>query len=168
MSSLIINNVKEIDDIIYDVLQKAEGDSLYEVVSAWDLNISNCVGCNECWLKTPGECRIKDDYEELMKKALKVDKLWLVADTKFGFIDYKAKNVFDRILPVMTMNLRFVDGIMRHYPRYDHFPCIGLLYFGEADKSFMNEWMGRVASNLNTVSLGAKRINDIEEAIKCI
>ena len=29
------------------------------------MNISHCVGCNCCWLKTPGICVIKVDYEQI-------------------------------------------------------------------------------------------------------
>ena len=73
-----------------------------EVIEASRLNISHCIGCNYCWLKTPGECSIKDDYETILKKIIHADQLWVISDAALGFIDHKGKNLFDRILPVLT------------------------------------------------------------------
>nr|MCR5048505.1 NAD(P)H-dependent oxidoreductase [Saccharofermentans sp.] len=79
----------------------------YEVIEASSLEIKPCIGCNFCWLKTPGVCSIKDDYEQILKKIIKADQLWVISDTALGFIDHKGKNIFDRILPIATMYLRF-------------------------------------------------------------
>ena len=32
-----------------------------EIIYAEDMNIKGCIGCNRCWLVTPGVCTIKDD-----------------------------------------------------------------------------------------------------------
>ena len=29
--------------------------------------IKSCMGCFECWIKTPGKCKIRDGYENLAK-----------------------------------------------------------------------------------------------------
>ena len=69
MSVLVVNTLLEDSD---DVLQLQEQicaqyeDS--EVVYTKDMKISHCIGCNYCWLKTPGICTIKDDYEIILKK----------------------------------------------------------------------------------------------------
>ena len=39
-----------------------KGDEV-EVLNTSDKRIAHCMGCNMCWLKTPGVCAIKDDYE---------------------------------------------------------------------------------------------------------
>ena len=38
-----------------------------KILYAQEMKISPCVGCNACWLKTPGICAVKDDYEEILK-----------------------------------------------------------------------------------------------------
>lgn len=37
----------------------------YEYIATADMNIAHCVGCNFCWLKTPGICVFDDDYKQL-------------------------------------------------------------------------------------------------------
>ena len=32
-----------------------------EMIKTSGMNISHCMGCNHCFLKTPGVCAIKDD-----------------------------------------------------------------------------------------------------------
>ena len=57
-------------------------DKEVEIIDTADMNIAHCMGCNQCWLKTPGICAIKDDYENILKKLVKADNLWLVSDTR--------------------------------------------------------------------------------------
>ena len=73
---------------------------------------AHCMGCNQCWLKTPGICAIKDDYEEIIKKLVETENLWIVSDTRFGFLDYKGKRLMDRIMPMLNMTIGFRDGWM--------------------------------------------------------
>jgi multimeric flavodoxin WrbA len=139
-----------------------------EIVEAGDLKISHCIGCNYCWLKTPGVCSIKDDYEEILKKIIKADDLWVISDTALGFIDHKGKNIFDRILPIATMYLKFKGDQMRHVPRYDHSPDIGLIVTGEADMDYLDKWVLRCALNFESTALGAFGKDELEEAVSCM
>ena len=36
--------------------------------------IKNCMGCFYCWTKNPGECRIKDGYDNLAELYSKAEK----------------------------------------------------------------------------------------------
>lgn len=139
-----------------------------EIVEAGDMKISHCIGCNYCWLKTPGVCSIKDDYEEILKKIIKADDLWVISDTALGFIDHKGKNIFDRILPIATMYLKFKGDQMRHVPRYDHSPDIGLIVTGEADMDYLDKWVLRCALNFESTALGAFGKDELEEAVSCM
>ena len=142
--------------------------SNYEYIDASELDISHCLGCNYCWLKTPGECVVRDDYEPILKKISKADQVWLITDTKFGFVSYQTKNIVDRVMPLVTMNLHFVGKQMRHVPRYKKNPNWGVIYAGDGDKDYLSKWSERVAINFAAKSLGAYAIDDIEEAIKCM
>ena len=140
----------------------------YEYIDASGLNISHCLGCNYCWLKTPGECVVKDDYEPILKKISKSDQVWLITDTRFGFVSYETKNIVDRVMPLVTMNIHMVGKQMRHVMRYEKNPDWGVIYTGDGDKDYLTKWCERVAINFAGKSLGAYRIDEIEEAVKCM
>ena len=102
---LIVNTTKdlEITGNLHAELEKEgfleagkEGDAgkkkeVYEIVEAGDSKISSCIGCNYCWLKTPGICSIKDDYEGILKKMVHADQIWVISETALGFLNHKGK-----------------------------------------------------------------------------
>ncbi len=140
----------------------------FEILEAGSMKISPCLGCNFCWLKTPGECAIKDDYEVILKKIIKADQLWVITGTALGFMDHKGKNIFDRILPVCTMFLYFKDKEMRHVLRYDKNPDLGIIISGDADTEYLERWSERAAINIGSRSLGVFGRDEIKEASKCM
>ena len=151
MKTLVLNTLgKEALDQVNALIKDIE----VEVVDTSDMKIAHCMGCNQCWLKTPGICAIKDDYEKIIKKLVETENLWIVSDTRFGFLDYKGKRVMDRIMPMLNMTIGFRDGWMRHELRY-HALNIGLLYKGAADQAMMEDWCKRTAANIGGQSLGA-------------
>lgn len=151
-----------------DSLRMKNSEDVVEYVDTEDMNISHCLGCNYCWLKTPGKCVINDDYEPLLKKISRADQVWLISDTKFGFVSYKTKNIMDRLMPIVTMNLHYVGDQMRHIARYEHNPDWGLIYTGEGDKENLSLWCERVAVNFSRKSLGAFAYDKCGEAIGCM
>ena len=165
---LIVNTTK--DTMITNELQALTRNKGIEaeIIEAGDKKISHCIGCNYCWLKTPGICSIKDDYEEILKKIIKADDLWVITDTALGFIDHKGKNIFDRILPIATMYLKFEGDQMRHVARYDNSPDIGLIVTGEADMDYLDKWVYRCALNFESTALGAFGKDELEEAVSCM
>ena len=112
-----------------------------EVVNTSDMKIAHCMGCNQCWLKTPGVCAIKDDYAGIIKKLVGAENLWLVSDTRFGFVDWRGKRVMDRIVPMLNMYVEFRDGMERHELRY-HPLNFGLLYKVRPTRSFLKNGAG--------------------------
>lgn len=153
-----------------EVLREIEKCNLpnYELIDTTDMNISHCIGCNYCWLKTPGICTIKDDYEQILQKMIVADQIWLIADTKMGFVSYKAKNIIDRVMPLVTMYLKIKDGQMRHVMRYEHQADFGIIYHGEAENAYLNHWSDRVALNFGSKSLGAYEDKLLKEAVACM
>ncbi|MCR5509144.1 MAG: flavodoxin family protein [Lachnospiraceae bacterium] len=165
---LIVNSTFD-DQISKEVSAAAlERELDIEVIEAAPLKISHCIGCNHCWLKTPGECSVKDDYEIILKKVIHADQMWVISDTALGFIDHKGKNIFDRILPICTMYLKFKGDQMRHVMRYDKKTDIGLIITGEADRDYLKRWSERAALNFGSRSLGVFNRNEIKEAVSCM
>ena len=111
MKTLVLNTLgKDYTEQITALIKDKE----VEIVDTSDMKIVHCMGCNQCWLKTPGICAYKDDYEIILKKLVQADNLWIVSDTRFGFLDYKGKRLMDRIMPMLNMTIGFRDGWMRH------------------------------------------------------
>lgn len=135
-----------------------------EIINTADLKIMHCMGCNNCWLKTPGVCSIKDDYEIILKKLVAAENFWVVADTKFGFIDYRGKRVLDRIVPMLNMYIEIRDGWERHQLRY-HPLNFGFIYKGNGNRELLEEWSMRVARNLAGRSLGVISLDNATEHV---
>ena len=151
MKTLVLNTLgKDYTEQITALIKDKE----VEIVDTSDMKIAHCMGCNQCWLKTPGICAYKDDYEIILKKLVQADNLWIVSDTRFGFLDYKGKRLMDRIMPMLNMTVGIRDGWMRHELRY-HPLNIGVLYNGDADQAMMEDWCKRTAANIGGQSLGA-------------
>ena len=138
-----------------------------EIINTADLKIMHCMGCNNCWLKTPGVCSIKDDYEIILKKLVATENFWVVADTKFGFIDYRGKRVLDRIVPMLNMYIEIRDGWERHQLRY-HPLNFGFIYKGYGNREQLEEWSMRVARNLAGRSLGVISLDKADEHVVII
>ena len=140
----------------------------HRVIHAYEKNLRPCVGCNACWLVTPGVCSLRDGYEELLKAYLEYDATVFLAGTALNFVDHRMKNVVDRLLPLATMYIHIVDGQCRHVPRYEKRLRLGLLYSGTADGAYLSHWMERVALNLGGESLGSYPIAEAKEVLSCI
>ncbi len=158
MNTIVLNTLdKELSEQVNSLISNRDGK--VEIIDTTSMKIAHCIGCNQCWLKTPGVCAIKDDYEEIIKRLISAKNLWIVSDTHFGFLDHRGKRVMDRIMPMLNMTIGFRDGWMRHEMRY-HPLNIGLLYKGTADKTMMEDWCRRTAANLGGHSLGAVALDE--------
>lgn len=151
-----------------ELLHSGKNPAEFELLDITGMHISPCVGCNYCWLKTPGRCAIKDDYEPVLKKMSKAGQVWLISDTRFGFVSYQTKNIVDRAMPLVTMYLKIKDGQMRHVMRYDHQPDFGIIYTGDGDQAYLERWCGRMALNFGSSSLGVFPVENRKEAVSCM
>lgn len=169
MVLLIDTTTKHIGKEISEELVRSGGNTVgYELIDTAGMRISHCVGCNYCWLKTPGICAIRDDYEPILKKMSASGQVWLISDTRFGFVSWRTKNIVDRILPLATMYLKFKDGQMRHVMRYNHQPDFGIIYTGDGDQAYLERWCQRIALNFGSRSLGVFSERDGKEAVLCM
>ena len=169
MKLLIVNILPKDDPAVVSAIQtlgRAVPD--HRVVNAYEMALRPCVGCNACWLKTPGICAVRDGYEELLKAYLEYDAAVFLSGTALDFVDHRMKNIIDRLLPLATMYIHIVDGQCRHVPRYGKRLRFGLLYKGVADEAYLREWMDRVMLNLGGSSIGVFPITQAEEVHACI
>lgn len=169
MSLLIVKSAVGNGPEIQNAIQKLTARALeFEVIDTNALCILPCKGCCTCMLSTPGECCIQDDNERLLKAYLQYDHIVFIVDTALNYIDHKAKNIIDRIFPLVSVLTRFHRGEILHIPRYETILRTAILYTGHADRELLNDWMIRFEKNMTGVSLGAFPIEEAEEVCKCI
>ncbi|MGN0689306.1 MAG: flavodoxin family protein [Oscillospiraceae bacterium] len=166
---LLVNTLPKDDPSVLPVVQALESeDNKVQIINTYEKNFRPCVGCNACWLITPGVCSLSDGYDELLKAYLAYDAVVFLSGTTLNFVDWKMKNIIDRVLPLVTMGIHIVDGQCRHIPRYDKKFRFGLVYSGVADNEYLNYWMERVMLNFGGESLGAYPVSDVKGVSACI
>ncbi|MCK4258409.1 MAG: flavodoxin family protein [Halanaerobiales bacterium] len=65
------------------------------------LNIKPCLGCFNCWLKTPGQCVQKDDMEIIYPKIKSADIQVYATPVYLNGMNSLMKKVFDRSIPLV-------------------------------------------------------------------
>lgn len=72
--------------------ESAGADAEYVHLSHY--RIGPCIECNACY--TTGECKVRDDYQALLKKILDADRLVFASPIFFMSVCAQAKNLIDR------------------------------------------------------------------------
>ena len=99
-----------------------------------DMDLRYCVGCWDCWWKTPGLCRHKDDAEQIYRWVIASDLLIFASPVIAGFVSSLVKKVNDRMIPLIHPYLKMIGKECHHRKRYDRFPSLGLILKPEADR----------------------------------
>ncbi|MDR3598365.1 flavodoxin family protein [Clostridium sp.] len=136
-------------------------------------NIKGCLGCFNCWIKTPGRCIIEDSYTEMPKYILERGTFIIITQIKYGCYTSYVKNVIDRSIGILLPFFQTVNGELHHLPRYnnDNLKLIAIGY-GEnitpdEEQSFKDLVKGN-AINLCIPNHKTYVIKDISEAKKII
>jgi len=99
-----------------------------KVVRLGEHSINACIGCWNCWLKTPGRCVMKDQMAESYADYINSDTVILVIDTAQGFINYQAKAFLDRTIPHYLPYIEIEEGECHHIARYSAYPDMVFYY----------------------------------------
>lgn len=83
-------------------------------------NIKGCLGCFNCWVKTPGRCIIEDSYTEMPKYILENGTFVIITEIKYGCYTSYVKNVIDRSIGILLPFFQTVNGELHHLPRYNN------------------------------------------------
>ncbi|MBU0984426.1 MAG: NAD(P)H-dependent oxidoreductase [candidate division Zixibacteria bacterium] len=89
-----------------------------------DLNIAYCVGCFECWVKTPGMCRFNDDGREVARRFIQSDLVVFLTPVSFGGYSSALKRGLDRIICLISPFFKQVRGETHHRLRYNSYPRV--------------------------------------------
>lgn len=115
------------DGEVYEAIQNLYGEPL-KIVRLDAKSITACIGCWNCWLKTPGRCVMKDQMVESYPDYINSDVVILLIDTAQGFISHKAKAFLDRTIPHYHPYIKIVNGECHHVTRYKSYPDMVFYY----------------------------------------
>ena len=93
--------------------------------------IKNCTGCFCCWTKSPGKCRIKDNYENLAELYSQTEKIVIMSKCHYGSYSPFVKNVLDRSIPYLLPFFKIKNKEMHHTIRYKNKLYFEVYFYGE-------------------------------------
>ncbi len=127
MKILILNgaskgngNLRRINDLVVREIKKTDNE--VEVFTLHDMKITYCLGCFECWTKTPGICRFNDDGRKVAKSFIRSDIVVFFTPVTFGGYSSDLKKALDRIISLVLPFFKKVNGETHHKLRYDKYP----------------------------------------------
>lgn len=180
MKFLIVNGNPSVEDKTMDGYIEGLADKMktaghdVQVMVLKNMKINPCLGCFDCWVKTPGLCSIKDDAREVARNYIASDHVIFCSPLIMGFVSSLLKNTMDRNLPLIHPHLEDLNGEIHHKKRYDQYPVISFLLEKETatddeDMAIATEIFRREAINVRT-RLGFVRFTEspVEEVLNAI
>jgi len=123
----------ELDNYVESLEKGLEQSHAVSSFMLHDMNIKSCMGCWDCWIKTPGQCIIKDDAQQVLKSVVRSDFTLFVSPLIAGFVSYHIKMITDRFVGMVLPYITFIQGECHHLKRYDSYPGLGVLLKEEPD-----------------------------------
>ncbi|WP_238883772.1 NAD(P)H-dependent oxidoreductase [Clostridium sp. YIM B02551] len=102
----------------------------YKYYNVKDEKMNKCIGCFNCWLKTPGICVFDDITREISRTEINSDLYIVLSEIKYGCYSPKIKRVLDRGICKILPFFKDVNGEMHHAPRYEKYPELVFVGYG--------------------------------------
>ncbi|MDA3955416.1 NAD(P)H-dependent oxidoreductase [Oceanispirochaeta sp.] len=113
------------------------------------VNMEPCLGCFNCWLKTPGLCVFKDDASKLMKEEILSDRILYLCPVTWGSYSPAVKILQDRSLGRVLPFFVTHKGETHHPLRYGKGAEPFLAGYGDDLSGEEEEVFRRTGENLN-------------------
>lgn len=97
------------------------------------MKMAHCQGCWDCWTKTPGVCRLKDDGVEYLKSLIRSDLLLYASPVSAGFLTSETKKALDRFIPEALPFIEIYQKECHHKKRYPHKKAVGFILLDQDD-----------------------------------
>ena len=113
--------------------------------------IKPCLCCFACWIKTPGQCIIKDGYDNMGEILSKCDQLIIISKNYYGGFSPFVKNILDRsVCPFIFPYFKTENGETRHPRRYKNKIYYSVHFYGnitENEKDTAEKLVKKIAQN---------------------
>ena len=130
-------------------------------------SIRPCVGCFGCWNKQPGECVVKDGYENMGYLIHHADEVIVISRYTYGGLSGFVKNVFDRSLAYVLPHFEIVNGQSHHKKRYEEQKPYSYIFYGtnitDVDKENAIRYVNAVSVNMRTYVKDVQFVETDEE-----
>jgi multimeric flavodoxin WrbA len=135
-----------------------------------DMDVKYCTGCFDCWVKTPGQCKVNDDSHDICRRYMGSGFVLFASPVLMGFTSALLKKANDKLLPLILYHMEFVDNELHHVARYDKYPSTGLLLqrsddTDDEDIRIMSDIYMRNAINLKASLRFTRTVDDPVEEV---
>ena len=159
---LIIHDLSNED--FSSISKNIRGDN---IVISKGKGINRCIGCFGCWIKTPGECVIKDDYNKISEKIASCDELVIISECKYGMYSPFVKNIIDRSISYVHPYFIIRNNEMHHKSRYKKQINMKVYFYGNniyhEEKEIAKELVNGNGINFNVKTSETIFVKDILE-----
>lgn len=116
--------------------------------------IHPCAGCFGCWVKTPGQCVIRDGYGDTGAAMAQCDQAVLVSRCYCGSPSPFVKAVQDRAISYVHPDFEVRRGKLHHKRRYKNTITLSAWFYGP-DITAAEQETARSIIEANAVNLDA-------------
>ena len=128
MKALILNGERNnenllctAEEIVCNELSLAEWQA--DIVHLREKKIAACMGCFNCWMKSPGICAIDDFGRDVARMTVRSDLIIFLTPITFGGYSSELKKAVDRFACSMLLPFFIkINGEVHHKPRYNPLP----------------------------------------------
>lgn len=125
MTAVLLNGASSSADPAYALCTEVERQlaAQFDTVRSFHLagyDIGHCMGEFDCFVKTPGRCRIHDEGQEIERAVHDAELVVLVTPLHYGGYAAQLKKAVDRLLPLISPFFRKAGDMTHHAMRYEH------------------------------------------------
>jgi len=146
---------------------KADGASI-KSFPLREMKLAHCLGCFNCWVKTPGMCVEADAGREIAKAIVRSDVTVLFTPVTFGGYSPELKKMVDRFVQIASPFFEMDHGEVHHPPRYSRRPrfvMVGVQRRANAlEARIFKTLAGRNAINFHPPSYAAEVVLSTDDA----
>lgn len=175
---VILDGCSSSDEKVFPILDVLSGvfaaqGAAIQVFTLREIKLAHCLGCFDCWLKTPGICVEADSGRDIAKAIIRSDVTVLFTPVTFGGYSPELKKMMDRFIQLIPPVFAMDHGEVHHPPRYNHRPrllMVGVQQHGNAAEAHIFRTLaGRNAINFHPPSYAAEVVlaNDDLSALRC-
>ncbi len=120
-----------------------------------DGTIKNCIGCFQCFVKTPGRCVLKDNYNKMGETLGHADEVIIISECIYGTYSTFVRNTLDRSLSLIHADFTYRrNHEMHHKLRYHNNAKYRVYFYGDCTDE--EKATARKIVDANTLNFGGK------------